>query len=163
VAAAGAAAAPPEIMIPEPVPDELAVTTTIMTQDQINAALAPITAQDLGGTLGKDLRIEGLPKSSDAQYGARVGTVDELPVRLSMNQPVYPEMARLAEVEGTVTLHILVGKDGRVKQVRFVDGPAMLKEAAIAAAKSAIFRPAAIDKRPVEVWVGIPIEFHIQG
>ena len=163
VSVAQAMAAAPEILIPEPVPDELAVTTTIMTQDQIAQALAPITASDLGGDLGGKIQIEDLPTGAGHQPKDWTGSVDELPVLVSMNRPVYPEMARLAEVEGSVLLQIQVGKDGRVKDVRYLDGPSMLKNAAITAAKSAIFRPATIDKRPVEVWVEIPIDFRLQN
>jgi hypothetical protein len=37
----------------------------------------------------------------------------------------------------------------------------MLREAAIQSAKTAIFRPALMQQRPVEVWVIIPVTFKL--
>ena len=56
----------------------------------------------------------------------------------------------------------LVGKDGRVKRCVIVDGNPLLNEAAIECAKTAVFRPALQDNRPVEVWVIIPVTFRMR-
>lgn len=66
-----------------------------------------------------------------------------------------------AEIEGIVLLCIRVGKGGKVKQVRFIERPTLLRDAAIDAAKSGVFRPATRGKRPVEIWVEVPFEFQM--
>jgi protein TonB len=54
----------------------------------------------------------------------------------------YTEEAKLAAVEGTVVLDLVVDADGRVRNVRVVSGlPHGLTEAAIAAAKACRFSP----------------------
>ena len=122
-------------------------------------ALAPITMEDLGREAGDplvvDLDVDFQPEPDDFV------AVEEEPVRISIDPPVYPEMARDADVEGTVLVRVLVGKDGRVKDCVILDGNAMLNEAAIACARTAIFRPALLQHRPVEVWVIIPVTFEI--
>jgi len=153
--------APPAIGVPQPVPDAMAQTPTIATVGEMSEALKPITMSDLGTGTGDslviDLEGEGGPGPNEFVQ------VDEEPVRITMTPPVYPEVARSAEVEGTVLVRALVGKDGRVKEVRVVQGNPMLNAAAIASAKTAVFRPALQQHRPVEVWVVMPITFKLRG
>ena len=42
--------------------------------------------------------------------------VDEEPVRLRIDPPVYPDVALPAGVEGTVLVRVLVGKNGKVSR-----------------------------------------------
>jgi hypothetical protein len=57
---------------------------------------------------------------------------------------------------------VLVGKDGRVKDVIYIDGPEALKAAADDCARTAVFKPALMDQRPVEVWVLMPVTFKLR-
>jgi protein TonB len=157
-----AVAAPPQIAVPEPVPDELALDQTIMTQMEIDQALAPITQTDLGDMDGSVVVTGGVAaRTSDADEFK--SPVNVLPIKLSMKSPAYPEMARLAGIEGTVVVQVLVGKDGRVQRTKVVEGPVQLRDAAVAAALTAIFRPASMNNRPVAVWVAIPLRFTLHG
>lgn len=153
------AVTPPSIGVPEPVPDEMAQSTTIATAAEMSEFLAPITMEDLGLEAGDpfvvELDVEVQPEPDEFV------AVEEEPVRISIDPPEYPEIARDADVEGTVLVRALVGKDGRVKDCVILDGNAMLNEAAIACARTAIFRPALLQHRPVEVWVIIPVTFEI--
>lgn len=150
---------PPSIGVPEPVPDEMAQSTTIATTAEMSEFLAPITMEDLGIQAGDpfvvDLDVEVQPKPDEFV------AVEEEPVRISIDPPVYPEVAKAAGVEGTVHVRALVGKDGKVTKCVILDGQEMLNDAAIACAKTAIFRPALLQHRPVEVWVIIPVTFKI--
>lgn len=153
------AVAPPSIGVPEPVRDELATSETIATVTEMAEALAPITATDLGQAGGDslvvDVDVEGSPSPDDFV------AVDEEPVRLRIDAPVYPDVARNAEVQGTVVVRALVGKDGKVKDAIIVDSIPLLDQAAIACAKTAVFRPAISQQQPVEVWVMMPITFRL--
>lgn len=153
------AVAPPSIGIPEPVKDELAHTETIATVTEMAEALAPMTTSDLGQAGGDSLVVDiDLDTSpSPDEFVA----VDEEPVRLRIDAPVYPDVARSAGAEGTVVVRALVGKDGKVKNVVVVDGIPLLNDAAIACAKTAVFRPAISQQAPVEVWVMMPITFRL--
>jgi protein TonB len=82
-----------------------------------------------------------------------------MPVLISMPPPVYPDMARQAEVEGTVMVRALVGKDGKVQDAFVTEGIPMLNDAAVAASKKAVFKPALQQHKPVAVWVQIPMRF----
>ncbi len=155
-----AMAAPPQIAIPEPVPDDMVdPNQTIMTVAEVNSALQAATNADLGDLSG--IQVEG---GMDQQQQTEVfkQSVNVLPVRLKMDKPRYPDMARMAGIEGTVTVQVLVGKDGRVTKTKVIDGPVPLHEAAMEAAKTALFQPATTDGRPVAVWVAMPIKFTLR-
>lgn len=153
------AVAPPAIGIPEPVKDEIAPQQTIATQEEIQEALAPITATDLdlsgGDSLVVDIDVDTSPAPDEFV------AVDEEPVRLRIDPPVYPDVARSAGIEGTVLVRVLVDKEGKVKDVIVIEPIPLLEEAAVKCARTAVFRPAISQGRPVEVWVVMPVTFKL--
>jgi protein TonB len=148
---------PPTIGVPEPVPDAEATESTIASQEQMSDALAPITASDMTG--GNDSLV--VDTSDKGPAPGEFVPFDELPVLLSVQPPVYPEMVREAGIDGTVTVQVLVGKDGKVKQAQAIDGPEPLRQSGVNSARSAIFKPALQGTSPVEVWVMIPVTFQL--
>ena len=76
-------------------------------------------------------------------------------------QPYYPQEARMQYVSGTVRLHTIIGKDGSVKQLELVSGPAPLVPAATAAVSQWRYRPTMINGEPVEVDTTIDIIFSL--
>jgi protein TonB len=160
-AVAKMATPPPTIAVPEPVADDKATTQTIATVTEMAEALAPITFDRAGSGSGDSLVVETDIDTSPASDEFIV--VDEEPVRVSIDPPVYPDVARAAGVEGTVLVRVLVGKNGRVKDVIFIDGPEALKKAAQDCARTAVFRPALVDHKPLEVWVNMPVTFKLRG
>lgn len=159
------AAPPPNIKIPQdvmkptigtpvPVPDAQAPEQTIMTQQELAQSMAPV---GLGGS-GKDSLViapsDNLPSEGDFVY------YEDEPVPVTTVKPNYPEFAREAQIQGTVILHVLVGKDGRVKNVKVIRGVTGLNDAAVEAIKRWVFKPALSNNKPVAVWVEVPINFH---
>lgn len=161
-AVAKIAAPPPAIAIPEPVADERAQTQTIATVTQMAENIAPLSLADLDfGEGGGDSLVVDL----DAAYSPAPDdfvAVESEPVRISIDKPVYPQVARTAGIEGTVVVRVLVGRDGKVKDVIYIEGPEGLKGAAEECARTAVFRPALMDHKPVEVWVLMPVTFKLQ-
>jgi protein TonB len=157
--AVAAAAPPPAIGVPEPVPDEQAQQRTIATVAEMTEALAPITMSDLG-LGGGDSLVVNIDVDTRPAPGEFVA-VERDPVRIAIDPPVYPEVASAAGVAGTVIVRVLVGKDGKVADALIVDGIPMLDEAALACARTAVFQPALLQNRPIEVWVLMPIVFKL--
>jgi len=83
------------------------------------------------------------------------------PVLLSIVSPVYPEMVRDAGIDGTVLVRVFIAIDGHVKDAYVVEGSPALREAALASARTAFFKPALQGTHPVDVWVVIPITFEL--
>ena len=64
-----------------------------------------------------------------------------------------------AGIGGTVTLKVLVNTEGTVDSVAVMDGPEMLVDAAMDAARVTTFTPARHLDRPVACWVLLPYRF----
>lgn len=66
--------------------------------------------------------------------------------------PHYPEPARYAQVQGDVQVSITVAEDGRVKDVKTLSGPQLLRAEAESSAKEWKFNPTTADgRRTVEL------------
>jgi protein TonB len=78
---------------------------------------------------------------------------------LAQVPPIYPPNAKEMHVEGTIILHIIVGKDGAVKDAEAISGPAALRGAAVAAVRQWIFRPFEILGKPTEVETNVRVTF----
>ena len=76
-------------------------------------------------------------------------------------EPFYPKEALQQRVEGTVKIRATVGQDGRVKNLRIIDGPASLTSAALSAAQYWRYVPALRNGEPIETDEDISIEFHL--
>jgi TonB family protein len=114
-----------------------------------------------GGDPGP-VKIEIPPDEADPEPGIFVPvSVDPVPVIRAM--PEYPEIARRANMEGTVWVKMLLDKEGRVKkaQVDKSNGD-VFNDAALAAAMKWVFRPAMMNDGPVKVWVTIPFRFRLK-
>ncbi|MBK8166404.1 MAG: energy transducer TonB [bacterium] len=74
----------------------------------------------------------------------------------------YPEMARRAGLEGTVTVKVLVGPDGTVKDAVIIVGVnPLLNKAALEAARKWKFIPGKQRNIPVKAWMALPFVFRM--
>jgi protein TonB len=147
--------------IPVPKPDaEVPIENTIAPQDVLRT-VQPGVGEGEGD---RPLVVEQ-PATPETTAGWDVYKyVDELPAPVHQVVPDYPTLAKEAGVTGVVTVHLLVGRDGHVRDVQ-VDpkhGILLLNDAAIAAARQWVFTPARTNGHPVEVWVTVPFNFHLQ-
>lgn len=76
-------------------------------------------------------------------------------------QPEYPERARRNGITGTVRLHVIVGKDGAIKQLEVVSGHPLLQQAALDAVRQWRYQPTLLNGEPVEVDTTIDIIFSL--
>jgi len=152
---------PPQVGIPEPVPGlpEGTDWSPPGGPDTPLDPVSPLAGWGAGDTVVVDIRpsaTEGAPSPGNFEAS------EDKPVVIEIPPPVYPELARQAGVEGTVLICALVGKDGHVHEASVVASVPMLDDAALDAARRAIFRPALQQHKPVPVWVQIPIRFCLQ-
>jgi TonB family protein len=84
------------------------------------------------------------------------------PVPLSTPAPLYPEVMRIANIQGVVILEAIIGRDGLVRDVRVMRGVnALLDRSASTAVLSWRYRPALVDDHPVSVYLTVTINFRI--
>jgi len=80
---------------------------------------------------------------------------------LSRSPAKYPEVARAAGVTGTVVVHTHVSRMGTVQRLEILDGPPLLRQAALDALKSWRFKPYLVNGDPVEWRTTINIGFNL--
>lgn len=108
--------------------------------------------------------------ASTARTGAPVAGVAATPpafnaAYLRNPAPRYPLAARRAGEEGTVTLRVLVTRDGLPARVDVekTSGSVHLDNAALEAVKAWRFVPARRGEETLESWVLVPIVFRLEG
>ncbi len=69
----------------------------------------------------------------------------------SLPKPAYPSTARAMKAAGTVTVQVVIDESGNVVSANAVNGHALLRPAAVAAARQAKFSPTMLSGQPVKV------------
>jgi TonB family protein len=72
-------------------------------------------------------------------------------------QPIYPPEAQSKGIKGNVVVKVFVNKKGRVESARALSGPAMLKQAAVEAARQWEFPITRVGGKPIKTTC--PIRF----
>jgi TonB family protein len=76
-------------------------------------------------------------------------------------QPVYPADALQMRLEGTVRLHVIIGKDGTVQQIEVISGHPLLVQAALDAVRHWRYKVTLLNGEPVEVDTTVDVVFSI--
>jgi len=76
-------------------------------------------------------------------------------------KPIYPALARNAHVEGQVVLKAVIAKDGSIRDLKVLKGPAMLTRSAMTAVKQWRYKPYLLNAQPVEVETQITLDFRL--
>jgi protein TonB len=114
----------------------------------------------MGGVVG------GMPlqEPSPPEEGPlRVGGDVKPPVIVERVDPDYPQIARQSRVTGIVVVEAIIDKQGRVKNVRVLQGQPMgLSDAAVRAIEQWRFRPGTRRGEPVEVIFVLTVKFTLR-
>jgi periplasmic protein TonB len=145
------------IFTPKPFIEHLQPDDSIsMTDDPPPEFAGPTEGTGKGGSEGIEQQTEALlpPVFTKAKRDMRFAAAF---------QPDYPSTLLVREIEGSATIRVLVGTDGRVREAMVVSAthPDFGKAAMRQALKAWLFKPATRGKEPVEDWVTIPITFKI--
>ena len=117
-------------------------------------ACTSIAALSLTGVLGGCAQTPPSPAELTA-----VPATKDAPGTTTCSRPVYPPQALANKIEGTSTIGLLIGPDGKVQNTRLYQssGDASLDEAARAALALCIFKPAMAKGKPVAAWA--PVQY----
>jgi protein TonB len=78
---------------------------------------------------------------------------------ITQTRPAYPSLARQARIQGTVVLHAIIDKEGKVAQLEVVSGHPLLVQSALDAVKLWRYKPTQLNGDPVEVDTTIQVTF----
>jgi protein TonB len=93
-----------------------------------------------------------LLKLNDGVQGAQL---------ISRVEPKYPLLAKETKTEGTVRLHAIISREGRIVALDVISGHPLLVMAALDAVRQWRYRPTLLNGQPVEVETSITVIFRL--
>jgi TonB family protein len=105
----------------------------------------------------------GWNRAGNPAEAGSIGILSNGPKLVLQQRPVYPAAARQAGVSGLVRLKAVIGKDGKVRDLAVVSGPAELAAAAMEAVSKWVYQPTLVNGEPVEVTNMVDISFAVSG
>jgi protein TonB len=119
----------------------------------------------MGGVIGGIISSTpaAIPKVATPQR-VRVSAGVTQGLKIKNVNPVYPQMAKIARVQGPVVLAAVIGKDGTIQNLRVLSTASpLLNQAALDAVKEWRYRPYILNGEPVEVDTQITVNFTLSG
>ncbi len=144
---------------PSPPPPAKNEAGKLITPVEIPAKIAEEQISDVGIKGGVEGGVSGAVGEVEAPVRA-IGTVKP-PKLLKQVDPLYPEIARQARVEGIVLIEATTDIHGRVQSCTVLRSIPFLDQAAIDAVKQWVYEPVIIDGRPRGVIFTEKIEFKL--
>jgi TonB family protein len=145
---------------------EMTVTVKRMSLVALLALLCTFTVGLAGTARADDVPNNGVDSSKIVDKSMpspdEFIAFDVSPVLENQPQAVYPDSAKIANVEGSVWVKVLIDKQGSVRKALIAKGSGKkvgFEEAALVAAKQATWKPAMTNNKPVAVWVSYEIKF----
>jgi protein TonB len=109
---------------------------------------------------------DGDPGPLDGASGAggpiRIKGELQQPAKLRHVNPVYPDLAQRAGVEGRVQIECVIDPSGRVADLRVVKGHPLLDRAAVEAVRQWVYSPTLLNRVPVSVILTVTVDFRIR-
>jgi protein TonB len=149
-----------KLVQPRAIPKEVAVFKEAELPPDINNN----TNQSgvFGGIPGQGLMAESPvmppPKAAPPARIKQGGEVTAASI-ITQTRPAYPALARQARIQGTVVLHAIIDKEGKVAQLEIVSGHPLLVQSALDAVKQWRYKPTQLNGEPVEVDTTIQVTF----
>jgi periplasmic protein TonB len=151
-----------KLMQPSAIPKDVAV----FKEAELPPDVTNNTSQSgvFGGIPGQGM-IAGtspvLPPPPNAAAPARIKQGGEVTAAslVTQTRPAYPSLARQARIQGTVVLHAIIDKEGKVAQLEIVSGHPLLVQSALEAVKQWRYKPTLLNGDPVEVDTTIQVTF----
>ena len=77
-------------------------------------------------------------------------------------QPIYPLVAKQTRLTGIVVVEVTVNKNGKISDLRMISGHALFRDAAFAAVKQWVFKPAKLNGQTIDQSTTIRLHFGFQ-
>ncbi len=74
-------------------------------------------------------------------------------------EPVYPQLARTARIQGSVVLEAIIGKDGMMQRLQVLSGHPLLAPSAVEAVRQWRYKPYVLNGEAIEVETQITVNF----
>ena len=102
------------------------------------------------------------PPLPEGTTWVNVDAPDEEALLIKKVEPVYPQIAKSASVQGTVLFEAYIGMDGKVQEVNLVSGHPLLIKAAMDAVKQWAYKPLILSGKPNPVLTTVALNFKLE-
>jgi len=112
-----------------------------------------------GGVMNSIIGSAAAPPKVAAPQKLRIsaGVAEGLLIRRI--DPQYPQMAKIAHMQGEVVLQAVISKSGDIQNLHAMSGPPLLIQAAMDAVKQWKYKPYLLNGEPVEVDTQVRVQF----
>ncbi|HYL78889.1 MAG TPA: energy transducer TonB [Bryobacteraceae bacterium] len=129
---------------------------------------ALMTINPIGDRFGKPVPLGPPPptpprKADPPSAPLRVSQGVQMAKLLKQVMPVYPPMAKIAHISGTVRLLGIIAKDGTIRNLQVIGGHPWLARAAVDAVSQWVYRPTLLSGEAVEVICPIDVNFTLSN
>jgi TonB family protein len=83
------------------------------------------------------------------------------PKMISSTRPIYPATARQSNIQGSVTVSVSIDENGKVVSAKALNGPLLLRQAAVDSVKGWKYSPGLVDGKPAPSQVTVGVEFRL--
>jgi len=159
-------------VIPNPFPKPEAPITTVSnrSEEQPGVPIPDLPAGFIPGEI-RVTEIERTPPPVEPPHTAQAVQQEKRPVKFSEGvqeaqlisriEPQYPVIAKQTRTEGTVRLHAIISREGRITSLDVISGHPFLVKAALDAVRQWRYRPTLLNGEPVEVETSITVIFRL--
>src|SRR5215467_6257939 len=154
-----------ELRTPSKIPKKI----SMITEDEapppstgvVGGVVGGVPGGSAGGVIGGIIGSAAPPPKVATPQKLKIssGVIEGL--KLNAPNPTYPQMARIAHIQGDVILQATISKTGTVENLRGVSGHPILIQAALDAVRQWKYKPYVLNGEPVEVETTIKVQFHM--
>jgi protein TonB len=127
----------------------------------VGGVVGGVPGGSAGGVIGGIIGSTAPPPKVATPQKLRVSSGVAEGLKVHDVQPTYPQMARIAHIQGDVILQATISKTGTIEGLHGVSGHPILIQAAMDAVKQWKYKPYILNGDPVEVETTIKVQFHM--
>ncbi len=145
---------------PAEVPSGIKPETGLVVEPEVTSAVEGGLANTIAGTVTAGLPEPPPPPPPAAPI--RISSGVRQPAKVKQVNPIYPDVAQRARIEGTVIIDAVIGVDGQVKETRVLRSIPLLDQAALDAVRQWVFTPTLLNGVPVPVLMTVTVTFKLK-
>ena len=127
----------------------------------VGGVVGGVPGGSAGGVIGGIIGSAAPPPKVATPQKLRVSSGVAEGLKIHDVTPTYPQMARIAHIQGDVLLQATISKSGVIENLHGVQGHPILIQAAMDAVKQWKYKPYILNGEPVEVETTIKVQFHM--
>ncbi len=127
----------------------------------VGGVVGGVPGGQMGGVIGSIVSSSAPPPKVATPQKLRVSSGVAEGNLVHRVEPQYPQMAKVAHIQGDVMLAATISKSGIIENLHLISGHPILAQAAMDAVKQWKYKPYLLNGEPVEVETTVKVTFHM--